>query len=130
MNTEYLTGEMHNDALQGIIALLWPLVHEYLKDSEAPFLQWISDKTKKLNMFISPLVAFLATAGFHYAMTQSADGWRHISIDIPPTSILVHFVAQWGTQQLVYMGAIKPGKIQKAMLAELQKITVSLQNKG
>ena len=109
----------NTDSWQLLVTVLWPFVQEWIKNSPFP---WLTQATKKLNIFISALVATIATAGFHFSGGVTAKGGS-LTLTIPPLVVLGHVAAQWLGQHFVYQTAIKSPVVQQAILAELQKLT-------
>lgn len=111
---------MNQDQYQILIAILWPIIQEWMKGSELKAFSWISEETKKLNTILSPLVAFLATAGLHLSGSGSADAGWHIALTIPPVATLAHVLGQWAYQHLEYSVGIKQPQLLQAIRDELK----------
>lgn len=94
--------DMHpQDSIQILFSILWPWFQEWLKKSN--WVPWLSQETPKLNKWLSPLIAVLATAGFHLS-GNAHDGWV---LAIPPLTALTHIAVQWTTQHVVYATVIE-----------------------
>ena len=105
-----------HDSLQVVFAILWPAIQQWMKTTAHPWFSWITEDTKRLNAFLSPLVAFLATAGFHFTvMGSSSAGW-HFEFIIPPVLALQHVAGQWIAQHFEYVLMIKQPLLLKAIL--------------
>lgn len=110
---------------QIFIAMLWPYVQEWWKDSKLPIFAWIGDKTRGVNLFISPFVALLTTAGFHFSWTANPAGGHNFGLYIPSAILLAKFAAQWAIQHGLYTKMIQDPKTNQAILVELEKIATN-----
>ncbi len=111
------------DSWQILVALLWPPVQEYMKNSQAKMFSWIGTETKALNRLISPAVALLATLGLHFTwVPPTHDTAGLFSIMIPPLAIVGHAAGQWAVQHFEYTLGIKYPALLKAILTELQQM--------
>jgi len=110
---------------QIFIAMLWPYVQEWWKNSQLGIFAWIGDKTKGINIFLSAFVAALTTAGFHFSWTVNPAGGHNLGVYIPSAVLLAKFAAQWAIQHGMYTKLIQDPKTSQAILAELQKISAN-----
>lgn len=120
-------ADAHNqDTGQAVIALLWPVVQEWLKNSNLPIFSWINHVTPKMNVFVSAAVALATTLGVHFMWTPNPEGGGALLMVLPPAAVLAHAAGQLVIQHLTYKAAVKGPATQDKMLAELQAISAAL----
>lgn len=113
------------DSWQVLIALIWPIAQEWLKNS--PLFSWVSKQTPKANAALSVAVATLTTVGFHLAWTGSAAvGWS-ITLTIPAVAALKHAAGAWVLQHIVYKKIVKDPATQVQIATHLSVLRMMLQ---
>jgi len=105
--------DVHSPAAwQALIALLWPFLQQWLKDSKFP---WLTRATLARNYGASALVAVAAALGLHYSLSGSAAAGWTISLAVPPASVLEAAALQYLAQHLLYKTGL-PEKLSAAVV--------------
>lgn len=110
------------DGWQALVMAIWPFLQQWMKKTSLPMFGWITAESKKLNMALSPIVALVATLGFHFEWTGDAQTGWHLSMMIPPMVALGHAAGQWVGQHLIYTMGIQSPATHQEILAELKTL--------
>ena len=118
----------NRDFLQALVAVLFPRLLEYLKQSDAPWLAWINKETKWLNRILSPVVAFLVTIGLHFGSISLANGSTMYGVIIPQGDVWIHAISQWLAHEVHYVSFIQGPAAQKQILDLVRDVQTKLGN--
>ena len=111
-----------DELTQILIGGIWPMIFQFMKDSNWPIFKLIANSRPIANNFISGLIAFATTAGIHLTYMDIASGAHVLTLTIPPTTVLVHAGLQWVEQHIIYVVAIKNPEATKVQNALLQSL--------
>lgn len=108
--------DLHVDGWQLLLAVIWPLLQEWMKSTQWPLFGWLTKESGFLNRALSPAVAILATLGLHFTITGNASSGWHFEGMIPPLTVMGHIAGQWVLQHFLYHVGIKGPKVNQALL--------------
>lgn len=108
----------------GTGAMVAAVLLQVLKRSEA--VSWIRQDTGKLNAALGALLAMLSAAGVSYTFDfnqETGDMVANVHLNVwTVLHWLEHAAAQWGAQQGIFWGLIRPGELLGELVPVMREI--------